>query len=530
MARHRTAIDLTQGPIVPVLARQFVPLLSGSLIFASVSVAEGYFISRLGTEALAAFGQLSPFILLATGMFFGFGNGVTSTVSRAVGEGNAQAAATAASLSYVLVLPFVGVYLLLCAFLSGPVFAAMGGRSAQQALFNSYLSVWTWAVAVAVLLYVSGAVFRARGFAGVSSVMSILSALINLVLGPILMFGWQGMPRLGLQGAATSALIGMLIAGCVSVAYLVRNRLLGFTFHGAGSIARDISIGSAFAILTYCIQPIGRFLLLAILGLLGTEVLAALAVLLFIDRFMLNVFVALSSALAPFVGQNWGSRQFGRAQEGVTASLAATLVIGGSAYAALVLLSRPIAAAFTGDPAVLELIRTALAIYPAYITLSAIVLIATAAFNATANAKLATGFVSAGQLLVLPACVYLGGMMDGYVGMLGGMAVGQLAIALLCVGCLYRRVLRGEEGKPRRPGRDQFRHCVLTGEDPAQRAHRGHTINLKCVRSDHELAGDRSRIRLAPLHGSVCVGAAENPRDCKGERDPSIRRRWRKIH
>jgi Na+-driven multidrug efflux pump len=175
---------------------------------------------------------------------------------------------------------------------------------------------------------------------------------------------------------------------------------------------------------------------------------------------MLNIFVALSNALAPFVGQNWGSRQFGRAKDGVTVALVATLVIGGSAYAALVLLSGPIATAFTRDPAVSELIRTGLSIYPGYITLSAVILIATAAFNATANAKFATRFVSAGQLLVLPACTYIGLIMDGYVGALGGMVIGQLAITVLCVVFLYRGVLRSAERN--RGGHDEASPAIAS--------------------------------------------------------------------
>lgn len=83
----------------------------------------------------------------------------------------------------------------------------------------------------------------------------------------------------------------------------------------------------------------------------------------------------------------------------------------------------------------------------------AVVLIATAAFNATANAMFASGFVGAGQLLVLPGCVYLGSLVDGFIGTLRGMVIGQLAIALLCVGSVSPRAAsRGRERKPQRRG------------------------------------------------------------------------------
>jgi len=78
LAHHRTAVHLTQKAIVPAQARQCVHLLSG-LSCANASVAEGYFGGQRGIEALAVFGRLSPFILLATGMFFGFCNGIAAS-------------------------------------------------------------------------------------------------------------------------------------------------------------------------------------------------------------------------------------------------------------------------------------------------------------------------------------------------------------------------------------------------------------------------------------------------------------------
>ena len=124
----------------------------------------------------------------------------------------------------------------------------MGGKPELFDLFLAFLNIWACAIPVGVLLYVSTAILRARGGAVMASIAMSASALTNCVLGPIFMFGLAGAPKLGLAGAALSNLLGMLFAGGTSVAYLKRKGFLTFSLTSAGALARDIFVGSAFAI------------------------------------------------------------------------------------------------------------------------------------------------------------------------------------------------------------------------------------------------------------------------------------------
>ena len=389
---------------------------------------------------------------------------MTSTISRAIGAGRSDDASTAAAMSYILVLPFVGVYLAICYFVSGATYRLMGGKAELFDMFLSFLGIWACAVPAGVLLYVSLAILRARGRAVMASIVLSASAVTNGILGPVFMYGLAGAPKLGLAGAALASLVGMLLAGASCLAYLVHIRFVEFSTTRASALATDVFSGSAYAIGTYCIQPIGRFLLLAIMGSFGNEILASMAILFVIDRFMLNVFVALSSALAPFVGQNWGKGCFGRVRGGMATILSWVMVIGTVAWLGLWLLAPKIAAIFSASPTVSEFVQVGLAIYPVHILISALVLICCAAFNATANAAFATTFVTLGQIITIPACVYFGGISQGYVGMLFGMVIGQATVAALCLVFVFRKIAKAsEEGDAAAMGEKPISGRTLAG-------------------------------------------------------------------
>ena len=435
-----TRVDLTEGSIFSALLGQFLPLLFGLSVFAGVAVADGYFVSRLGTDALAVFALLTPFILLGTAFLLGFSHGVVSSVARAIGRKDHDEAAFAATISYALILPFAALYLVVSLASGHAVFRLLGGTADHLAIFDSYLHVWVAAVAVACFQYVGTSALRGRGMAGAASVMQAVAALVNLAFDPVLMFGLAGFPKLGLQGAAVAAFIGFFVGGAGSFIYLLHKGCLGVRSERWAWQIRDITSVSLYSMLTNCVQPLGRFLVLAIVARFGTATVAAISVLFVIDRFMLNIFIAIASALAPFVGQNWGARRYDRVWSGASLALASGALIGFAAWILLLVFSDQIGTAFSRDAAVSGLIAGGLKFYPLYITCTAVVLVATAAFNASGNPAFATIFVTLGQLGTIPLSGYFGGLLMEYLGIIVGISIGQAIVAGFCATFLFAMI------------------------------------------------------------------------------------------
>jgi Na+-driven multidrug efflux pump len=435
------SIDLTQGGEAKVVLRQFLLMLGGLLVLSVVGVMDGYFISRIGTDALSTFGLLSPFIILGSSVLIGFGTGVTSTIARALGRGDRAGAAFAGSASYLLIVPFFLAFAAVCYFAGSTGFRVTGGEPRLTGLYFSYLNVWVAAFLPASLLYIGTATLRGHGMAGASSTIFIVGALITLAVDPLLIFGLLGFPELGLEGSALATLIGFVGAGLACVFTLWRRRLLGGRCKGAWALAKDVWKIGAFSSLTNCGTPIGRLIVLVAVGQLGVLAIAALSALFVIERFVLNIALSLASAIAPFVGQNLGKKELGRVHRGVAVALRFWVALAVLIWLSLIAFDAVIGRAFASEAALAPLIQEGLKSYPLYMLATGLVLLVNAVLNASARSTLATLLGVVGQLCLVPACAYAGALLGRYSGVIWGMTIGQSITAGVGIYLLSRQGL-----------------------------------------------------------------------------------------
>jgi Na+-driven multidrug efflux pump len=193
---------MLEGPVAPALARLAWPVLVVLAVQTLVGVAETYFVSSLGTAAVAGVALVFPLFMLMTMMSNGgIGGGVPAAIARAIGSGRRRDADELVLHAIVLAVVF-GALFTISAWIGGPtLFRALGAcdETLSSAIVYSNLvfaaAVPCW---IANLLASS---LRGAGNVRVPALVSIAGAVITLALSPLLIFGFGPVPGFAVAGA-----------------------------------------------------------------------------------------------------------------------------------------------------------------------------------------------------------------------------------------------------------------------------------------------------------------------------------------
>ncbi|MFK8017044.1 MAG: MATE family efflux transporter, partial [Gammaproteobacteria bacterium] len=197
-----TSADILSGPINPILRRMTGPMVIGILVSMLFQTVDTYFISRLGTAELAAISFVFPVTFTILNLVIGLGIAMSITVGKAIGQGRHIKAARIATESLMLSLL---LSILLCAvgyFLTDSLFAKLGATPSTLVLIRQYMDIWFGFAVLLAMPMTCNAAIRATGDTKCPSILMMVSGLVNVVLDPILIFGFGPIPAMGMAGAA----------------------------------------------------------------------------------------------------------------------------------------------------------------------------------------------------------------------------------------------------------------------------------------------------------------------------------------
>lgn len=236
---------LLEGPIVPTLLRLGAPNVLVMLAQASIGLIETYFVSKLGTDALAGMALVFPVVMLMQMTSAGaMGGGIASSIARALGA-RRRADADALVLHALLIALVFGIVFMTTILLGGRwLYASMGGTGAALSAALTY-SNWVFAGAVIVWVFNSlAAVLRGTGNMVLPASVTVAGLVVLVPLSPLLIFGLGPLPGLGIAGGAVALLAYYLVGSAVLAGYLwsskslLRPSLAGFRFRWP--LCRDI--------------------------------------------------------------------------------------------------------------------------------------------------------------------------------------------------------------------------------------------------------------------------------------------------
>jgi len=362
--------------------------LSGFMVmgFFAMTIAqlvEAAYLGMVGSSELAAAAFTFPVVMAFNAVTRGIGIGTGAVLARAIGEGNRERAARLTSHGLLLTL----VFTLCCAgFLTWQgrtVFALLGAEGHILDLATAYLAIWCLGFPSFGLSMVGSGLMRSIGDPAFPGYVMTAGSALQVVVGPMLIFGWFGFPALGIEGAAWAFVLARGGSFCMTAWWFLRKeKIIRFSGAELAQSVRDILHVGVPAGATNLIGPLSLAATTRILAELGTPVVAGFGVASRIDAVVAMVVIGISASAGPLVGQNWGAKHYDRVDDALRLGYRYSLMWGFVAGAVMWLGGEFFVRLITQDP---ELVATAthyLYIVPISIGFMGMLNVANASFNA----------------------------------------------------------------------------------------------------------------------------------------------------
>ena len=316
-----TEVDYTKISLRKSIFLLAVPMILELVMESTFAVVDIYFVGKLGPSAIATVGLTETYLFLLYSVAMGLSMGVTAIVARRIGEKKKEEAGRVAVQAILIGLlaslpfGFVGIVF------AKELLMLMGGDEWVLAKGFPYTQWMLGGNLVIMLIFVINAIFRGAGDAAIAMRVLWISNGINILLDPLLIFGWGPFPKMGIEGAAIATNIGRGFGVLIQLVLLFKGgkhiRVVFSQLYWDTKVMLRIVRTSLGGIGQMLIAMTSWIFLMRILAAIGSEAVAASTTVIRLMMFTLMPAWGLSNAAATLVGQNLGANNPGRAEKSV---------------------------------------------------------------------------------------------------------------------------------------------------------------------------------------------------------------------
>jgi putative MATE family efflux protein len=348
---------MLHAPVVATLFRLATPNIIGLAAMTLTIGYDGFILGKLGAHALAGIALVLPLSMLMLHMSAGgIGGAATAAVARALGAGRSADATRLAQHALFVAAIAAALFTLAQAGFGRAVYAVMGGRGGALGQALAYSNVLFGGAVVIWLTNVLAGIVRGSGNMLLPSLALLGTALVHVVLCPLLVFGWGPVQGLGIAGAATSTLTANALSAALMAAHLLRPDgtlyLRRVVWQLRADVLRDILRVGIPASISPVISNLSIALATAFVGSYGTAALAGFGVAARLEYILVPIAFGFGSALTAMVATNMGAGQSERAMRVTWAGAAVVAAVTGSIGLAAALAPALWMNLFTADSAV----------------------------------------------------------------------------------------------------------------------------------------------------------------------------------
>lgn len=355
----RNIRDFTEGSIASHLIAFSMPMLLGNIFQALYSTVDSFWVGKfLGPEALASVSVSFPIIFALTSLAIGLTIATTTLVSQSFGAKDYSQIAHVSANTMTL-LGLIGLVFAAGGFLfRGQLIDLVGTPSNIRPDAIAYLGVCSLGFPVVYLYNVAGAILRGVGDSRTPLNALIVATLLNIVLDPMMIFGWGPFPRMGVAGAALATIIAQAVATIVAMMGVFKTisfkrNITDFLKLDGKITALSFKIGLPSAV-QQSLVSFGAMTVVSIVNRFGYIEAAALGVGNRLDQFTLMPAMSLSTAVSALVGQNLGAGKLDRVNETVVTGSKLSLGIALCTFAVMQLFPKAVFSLFANDAGLLD--------------------------------------------------------------------------------------------------------------------------------------------------------------------------------
>lgn len=310
---------LAKMPIRPLLYTMAVPLMLSLLVQSLYNIVDSIFVARLSETALTAASLVYSiqFLMIAVGV--GTAVGLNALLSRKIGEHKNEEACQAATTGLFLMIITSLIFSAIGIFLSGTIANQMAVDPELQSLCKQYLSinlVYCWGI---FLQTYGQRLLQAVGDTILSMISLIIGAILNIILDPIMIFGFLGCPAMGIRGAAIATVIGQLVGAIAALLFnRFKNPIIHVHLKNYRFSWKDVADIYRVGLPTIIMQAIGSIMTFAVNSILlpiSATSVAFFGIYYKLQNFLMMPINGLGQAAIPIVGYNYGDKKYSRVQQ-----------------------------------------------------------------------------------------------------------------------------------------------------------------------------------------------------------------------
>ena len=398
-------------PVGKLLANMALPMIISMMVQALYNVVDSIYVAQISESAVTALSLAFPVQNMQIGFAVGIGVGVNSLLSKSLGERNQEAVNRTAGNGMVLMLICTAVFMLFGFFGVRPYYEIQSTVAETVEGGIAYTSICCIFVMGSFVQILCERLLQSTGRTVLSMVTQGVGAITNIILDPIFIFGWFGVPAMGVAGAAVATVIGQWLGALTGLYFNLKKNpevQLGFRYlRLEGRIVGQILTVGIPSIIMNSIGSVMNFCMNQILQGFTETATGVFGIYFKLQSFFFMPLFGLNGATISIIAYNYGARNPERIVKTQKLALTTALAMMLTGFAAFQLVPDLLLGMFNPSEAFLEIGRSCLRTISWSFPLAAICISVGACFQALGNGIYMTLVSLARQMFVLLPVAYL---------------------------------------------------------------------------------------------------------------------------
>ena len=398
-------------PVGKLLANMALPMVTAMIVQALYNIVDSFYVAQISESAVTALSLAFPIQNVQIGLGVGIGVGVNSLLSKSLGEASQERANRTAGNGITLMLIATALFILFGLFGVRPYFEMQS--TVEQTVeggitYSTICCVFTLGIFVEIL---GERLLQSSGRTMYTMITQGTGAIVNIILDPIFIFGWCGIPAMGITGAAIATVIGQWIAGFLAILFNIKCnpeiQLKLSYLRPRPDIIRPILTVGVPSIIMNCVSSVMNFSMNQILQGFSETATGVFGIYYKLQSFFFMPMFGMNNATISIVAFNYGAQKPERITKTLRLACITALCITVTGLLAFQFIPDLLLGIFNPSEEFLRIGRSALRIICLSFPLAGICISLGASFQALGNGIYSTVTSLCRQMLVLLPSAWL---------------------------------------------------------------------------------------------------------------------------
>ncbi|MDU4046470.1 MAG: MATE family efflux transporter [Peptoniphilus harei] len=385
------------------------PIVVSMFIQSMYNLVDSYYIGKINEEAFTAISIAFPIQNIMIGIAVGTGVGMNSLISRYLGEKNYEKSNRTAETGLALAIIYGIILLILSRFLPRPFLSAQTTNENIIAYGIDYLQiVMGLSIGVFTQIFLERTL-QSTGRSIFTMLTQLIGAVLNIILDPIFIFGYFGLPAMGVKGAAIATVTGQIIGALFGSFFeykfnkeiTIKKPVLDL------DIVKGIYVVGVPSMITITIQSFTIYVLNKMLSEISTSAIAALGAYFKVQSFVFMPIFGVNNGLVPIVAYNYGAKNKDRIIKTIKLAFITVTFMMIFVSAIIIIFPRELLGIFSASGKMLEIGIPMLRICALSYVFAGVSIVGTAVFQAFGNGILTLFDSILRQIIVLLPVAYI---------------------------------------------------------------------------------------------------------------------------